>query len=51
MPKLTTDRTPCATPRLRANQKEGLGSRGGAEARSSADRFELITKKIRYAAT
>ena len=37
--------------RLRASQKEGLGSRGGAEARSSADRFELITKKTRYAAT
>ena len=33
MPKLTTDGTLSAPPRLRASQKEGLGSRGGAEAR------------------
>ena len=33
MLKLNTDGTPSAPPRLRVSQKEGLGSRGGAEAR------------------
>ena len=33
MPELAVGGTPFASPRLRASQKEGLGSRGGAEAR------------------
>ena len=33
MPEQAVGGTPSAPPRLRASQKEGLGSRGGAEAR------------------
>ena len=40
-----------APSRLRANPNLLFDSRGDAEARSSADRFELITKTTRYAAT